>query len=382
MEHRGSPQRSSRSRESSSRACPMNLCCHGRPRLPLAVVGALTAVLVWAWSPGAFADDTQLARAQSLADNGAAAAAHGEYERARQDFEEAYKLTKHAALLLGLGDAQLRTGRFAEAANSFQRYLASSLNLSAAQRALAEKSLQKALKHCAGLILSSNISEPAIYVDGILIDDAQPSVPQYVAPGEHIVLLRRLGYLDASDTVVVGPGEVKTVRFSLAAEPPPLIVAQPASPSSHETSPVRQATRAEQANSPNGARTAVLIGGSAATALSGGISAYFYFRGRSYDSDAVNIRTQLPNDGACAPVLAGYEQRCGTLASTLDDRTAAFKNAQRFFITTGVLAAGTLSVFLFWPKRDPANSQAVSVVPWGPDGAGLTVFGHFGAEGM
>jgi hypothetical protein len=337
----------------------------------LSIVGRLS----FADDSNAGVADENVARAETLADHGAAAAARGNYEQARQDFEDAYKLTRHATLLLGLGDAQMRTGRVVEAANSFRRYLDSALNVSIPQRATAERLLQKVAKRCAVLVVSSNLEDPVIYVDGVLLEAAGPSgSPYYIAPGEHLLLVRRAGYVDTSDTVVVDVGETKNVRFSLAPEPEPVIVAAPAPPPRPMTrEPVAAPEPIRQEGS---ARTVVLVTGAAATAVASGLAAFFYLKGRSEDDDAAAIRGGLPK-GICgsSPLPMAYASSCGELTSRVEDRNTHFVDARAALVTAGILGLGTVTALLLWPKPT-GRDVTISFHP-AAQCVGMTVAGSF-----
>jgi hypothetical protein len=349
----------------------------GQCRTTTLLVLALSIVsrVSFAADPNVGAADQEGARAQTLADHGAAAAARGNYEQARQDFEDAYKLTRHAALLLGLGNAEMRTGRFVEAANTFRRYLDSPLNVSVPQRATAERLLQKVAKRCAALVVSSNVEDPAIYVDGVLLETDGPSgSPHYVTPGEHLLLVRRVGYVDTSDTVVVEVGETKNVRFSSAPEPQPVIVAAPApQPRPMTPEPVAPSGPIEQEGS---ARTVVLVTGAAATAVASGLAAFFYLEGRSEDGDASAIRGSLPKEiCSSSPLPTAYVSSCGELTSRVDDRNTHFVEARAALMTAGILGLGTVTALLLWPK--PAGRDVTISFHPAAQWVGMTVAGSF-----
>src|ERR1044071_2818541 len=93
------------------------------------------------------------------------------YEEARAAFVQAYALKHHPAVLLNLAQSEIRSGHVLEAARHFSTYLRESPNVTAAERAEAEKALAAARTKL-GRIHVTIASGAEILVDGEVIGQA------------------------------------------------------------------------------------------------------------------------------------------------------------------------------------------------------------------
>ncbi|MFO0738805.1 MAG: tetratricopeptide repeat protein [Labilithrix sp.] len=79
--------------------------------------------MLWLATPIASADETTTAEAKALFDAGSRAFDLGEYDRAIQSFESAYRLSGAPALLLNIAQAHRLAGNCGEAARFYRKFL-------------------------------------------------------------------------------------------------------------------------------------------------------------------------------------------------------------------------------------------------------------------
>src|SRR5215207_7089403 len=77
----------------------------------------------------------------------------GRYEDARGAFLQAYALKRHPAVLLNLGQSELKSAHYEDAGNHLQQFLRMHTSASAAQKTAAEKGISDAKKKTAFIIL-------------------------------------------------------------------------------------------------------------------------------------------------------------------------------------------------------------------------------------
>src|SRR5262249_1808576 len=172
------------------------------------------------------------------------------YEEARAAFVQAYALKHHPAVLLNLAQSEIRSGHVLEAARHFSAYLRESPNVTAAERAEAEKALAAARTKL-GRIHVSVASGAEVLVDGEVVGQAPLPEAVDATPGSHIVEAK-LGSRSASATVSVQVGKSSNATLSIegggaAAVPPPPPPAPPSAPPPPAPAPDTQEKPAPEA---------------------------------------------------------------------------------------------------------------------------------------
>jgi len=365
---------------------------HGRlPRL-------LGALLVVGWSFPSFAEPApeQIKVARKRFQEGVAAADARNYEAARVAFQQAYALKPHPSVLRNLGQAELKTGHYLDAARHLATFIRDTTFGTPSERESAKKSLAEAETRVGRLILEVDVAGAEVAVDGEMSGRAPLGAdPIYVEPGQRVVRVQKDGYDLYEQAQSFEPDRVIRLKVSLrpsGALPTeaasfsrtsptliePVIIAPPPDRSrSTGSSPFApSADRAERGGVE--ARTIVLISGTGLTALAAGFGVGLTLQGASLDDDATKQRavvTERYGLAGCGPANA-TQRECIKLDDTLDRRNRANSFAQGAFITAGVLGAATLVTFFLWPRSQSSVAPYASIGPAG-DSAVLGLVGRY-----
>jgi hypothetical protein len=165
----------------------------------------------------------------------------GRFEDARAAFLQTYALKRHPAVLLNLGQAELRSHHEDDAGNHLQQFLREHATATPDQRAAAEKGIAEA-KHTTGTVIV-NVDSPGadVSIDGNTVGKTPLVDPVFVKPGKHTVFAAFQGKTGAA-TIEVKVGVATPANLTLGAgpavpppappvEPPPAPpVAPPAQP--------------------------------------------------------------------------------------------------------------------------------------------------------
>lgn len=247
----------------------------------------LTASLFFAATPVR----AQGADVGALLDEAARAAQAGDNATALDRYRAAYARYKSAAILLNIGTALHRLGRYPEAAIAYEQYLrdpgANPERIADVRRALADVEAR-----VARVTVGASDPEARVWVDGAALPGFAMGSSLRLSPGEHVIAAGREGPV-ASETVRVAAGEARSVFLRLPAppsRPPPVpIVVIPAPPSAEPPPPLV----VEQSNGGQVA-TGVLLG-VGGLAFAGGLISGLYALVRNQDAS----RHCLDGGAAC-----------------------------------------------------------------------------------
>jgi hypothetical protein len=128
----------------------------------------------------------------------------GEYQNAEAAFRKAYAAVPNPVVLLSVGECQKRTGKYAEAVSTFERYLKGKLD--AKERAEVENKIEEIKSMPATLAVTTDPQGAKISIDGSDSGKVSPAEVE-MAPGEHTVELS----LETGETVT------KTVQADFGA---------------------------------------------------------------------------------------------------------------------------------------------------------------------
>jgi tetratricopeptide (TPR) repeat protein len=186
----------------------------------------LLAVLAGSPIPAAHAQGAPPAGEQAKAiarqryNEGVAAYDAKRYEEARTAFLQAYAITHVPAVLLNLGQSELRSGHQDDAGNHLTQFLREHTTASPEQKAAAEAGIAEA-KRSAGLVIVSVDSPGAdVSIDGTTIGKTPLLDPVFVKPGKHTVFVSLQGKTAVS-SVEVKTGVSTGVSLSLGVTAPP-----------------------------------------------------------------------------------------------------------------------------------------------------------------
>jgi len=154
----------------------------------------------------------------------------GRYEEARSLFLQAYSLKRHPAVLLNLGQAELKSGHAVEGGNHLQQFLREDRAATPDQIDAAKNGIADARKRAAHVIVIADVDGAAVAIDGLAVGITPLFDPVFVEPGEHTVTATMQGRTATSKTNATR-GSASPVTLSLQAlgvvptaqpQPPPL----------------------------------------------------------------------------------------------------------------------------------------------------------------
>lgn len=305
----------------------------------------------------------------------------GHFELARENFARAWALTQHPAIAANLADVETRLGRYREGAEHWSFYLKNAPP--DRDRSDGEEGLAECRKHVARLEVTT-ATKASISLDGQLVGDASLPVELWVEPGAHVVEARFAGGEVASQRLVIAAGDAQQVALAPAPEKAPVPSAAIASTQAKATAP--PAVQPEAVGGGTSARTPVVIGGAALTAVALGVGVAFGLKANSASDDAESLSKKIRGvvvgngggggESACESPAVLVSADCATLGSKVDAARSARTTAKVAFIAGGVLGVGTLATYLLWPRS--SSSSALSFAPWHSAGvSGVLAEGSF-----
>lgn len=310
-----------------------------------------------------------LAEGRTRFNEGVRLAQKHDWPKAYAAFLDAWKLVQNVQIALNLAQAELKVGKYADAAEHLQFSLRS-LDLDHPDVTAARDWLAQAKKHVATL----TISVPKASVE-VLIDDRSVGTPippeVFVEPGTHTIVARA-GKTQVEETGTFSAGEERSISLE-PKEPVRSPVLAPISTSTAAPLPAK-------APSTSPLRPALLVTGGVVSLglLGAGAGFLVAFEGTKSDlqKQAQELRGSNSISAPCHEPTPAMMTACKKNADTL--ATANFQGnvGLGLLVSGGVVAAGTLGAYLLWK---PANkSTGTIVVPFaGASSGGFLVQGKF-----
>jgi hypothetical protein len=317
------------------------------------------ALLLSAASPrdaGAQPNPTVAAQVGQLFDQAQAAFAKGDKQGAYDAYKAAWALQKSYDIAGNLGNVEVKLGKYRDAAE----HLAFSLENfpptgEEAQQKAIEKKLGEVLKevgrlHVRVTAVGASAEGARVTVNGKPAGTAPIAGTIFVEPGPAVVEVKRAGYLDAREQVVIEKGGEQSVTLTLHVAGPP------------------------------GWRPGAALTVSAGVLAVGGIAAGIGLTvaGNGKQTDGGTIGATLGTGPVCVGAQA-TSTSCQSLKNDAASHDTLHKAALGSFIAGGVLAAATLGLGVWWATgpKDPASPRSgIRVAPVvGRGEAGLNVIG-------
>ena len=281
------------------------------------------------------ADDAAVAEAKKRFDEGLELADTGKHEPARLKFQQAWSVFKAPAVLYNLARAEQLTGHELEALEHFKLFLkvaASDVKVTDAMRDKAKQNVSE-LAPKVGQVDIDVPPTARVTVDGKPLDE-MPREPVPVQPGRHRIEATFEGKVK-SVSVDCAAGGVTKAKIDFDAggaitEPP------------HEGQESRGAGRVI---------LPVVLGVAGLAGIGMGVG--FASSSNSSRSDSEKLRRESP--GLCSPPETA---QCATYDSKRSDADSASTISAVGYIAGGVLLAGAVATFVFWPRpRERAGSS-------------------------
>lgn len=159
--------------------------------------------------------EEQHALALALAAEGEASLACGELETAARQLEVSYRLEPTTDVLLPLGTALVRLGRYLAAAERLERYLGEGVAVAAAARGRAEQALAEARRHFASVRVLTDPPGARLTLDGRALGASPLPAPLVLVRGEYLLRAQLDGYGDAVERLAVAGGAPQELLLSL-----------------------------------------------------------------------------------------------------------------------------------------------------------------------
>ncbi|MGK4002869.1 PEGA domain-containing protein [Sorangium sp. So ce1036] len=347
----------------------------------IASLAGFVALLTWTapgrTQPSAAPHEAEAAamtqQARKLFKEGVDAFAQSRWADARAAFLAALSLNAHYTIRGNLGAAELKLGRYRDAAEHLARYvreMGEDATSTAAERERGAAMYAEARSKVGTLVVRADVDGARVFVDGTWRGQTPLADPVFVEPGTHTISVEHEGYDTKKMTVQVGAGEEIENGVELqpksASAPPPKPPVMTLAPPAHGAE--------ERAGGP---RTAVLIGGAATAGAAAVAGVVFTVLAVAKGDEAETQREALVRENGPGPCSrASAPATCSTLSDTDDAHIRAANAAILSFAAAGAIGAGTA---IYWFATRPSVPQhgvrAMPVV--GANGFGVSVSGEF-----
>jgi hypothetical protein len=321
---------------------------------------------------------------RKLMNEGSAAFAKGDLEKAHAALKKAWEIKPLALTAANLGEVEIKLGRYRDAAEHLQSFLQNAPSNVLDKRAGAEQKLAECRKHIASVEVTANVDGAQVTLDGLDIGHTPLLNQLFLDAGIHALKVTHASYQPETRTFTAEAGSDLELRFKLSGEPP--VPVEPAR--TVQKSSVSPAT-SERTGSHT--RTWVVLGGSAATAISLGIGVALQIRASSLGDDAkftlaqvdtLSTVSQVSSHGECSSRTGAAQDLCNQLHSTIRRQDSAFNLSIDAIVTAGVLGVATVATYLLWPqetsKPEQKKQARFQVAPWSANkGVGLSAIGGF-----
>jgi hypothetical protein len=159
-----------------------------------------------------------LAEAKQRFDRGYELYDEGEYSLALIEFTRAYELVPNYRVLYNIGQVNIQLGQYANARRALKEYLQKGGDeLSNDRRTSVTKDLEMLDRRTAFLMITSNVTGAEVLVDDVVVGKTPLEAPLLVDAGVHRVTLRRSGYQQKTNRIILAGGDQQSVPFPLEA---------------------------------------------------------------------------------------------------------------------------------------------------------------------
>ncbi|MBX3127083.1 MAG: PEGA domain-containing protein [Polyangiaceae bacterium] len=296
------------------------------------------------------------------------------WQEAYDAYVAAFAVRKSVDIAGNLGDVALTLGKPREAAEHLALALRHFPTGKPEARQRAEERLAQAKALVGTLTVTVNVEGARVLLGEREVGRAPLEHELYVEAGATHVRVTAPGYAEERRTVALDRGEAKSLVISLQPEAAPAVAPTPPPEPPAPARPPAQERGAGASSSGLSTKTAVLIGGSALTAVGLGVGIAGLVSRGSAQSDADSLqrraRTELgPNGCAVSPNATV----CRDLVDALDRRESAATLSTVGFIGAGVFGAATVAALVLWPEGGAGVQPAALRVEATPTAGGATL---------
>jgi len=167
----------------------------------------------------------------------------GKFEDARSAFLQAYALKRVPAVLLNLGQSEIKSAHYEDGGNHLQQFIRDHKGAKADEIAAAEAGIAEAKKRTGHMIIIVNAVGADLSVDGVSIGKSPLLDPYFVAPGKRTVYATYQG-TSATTAVDVKKGIATSATLTLAVSTPAPTAPGPTAPGPTAPAPTYSAPTA------------------------------------------------------------------------------------------------------------------------------------------
>lgn len=341
------------------------------------------AVAVLGLSQSALSQEPSLSleTAKQRFDEGAKAYEAEDYEAARVAYAQAYALEPIPELLANLGHAELRTGRYVEAARHISQFLRESQIGDGPERGAARRGLLEAEAHVGRVQVTADVDGADVTIDGEPVGTTPLVYAWYVEPGEHRVQAIKPGFGAARSVFGISAGKAKNIKLTLIPidEDEEAQPSQPFAPPQELDEPATSDTPAASSKPSIGI---ILAGaGVAIVGIGAGVGFLISADNKRSERDAQLSSLQEtygPNPCAISVLML---PECATVEE-LDEDAGTRNTLGIIGLGVGGAAAVATTLYALWPRSEQAQALAgtrtVAIVPMlGQNGGGVGIHGLF-----
>lgn len=181
------------------------------------VVPCIVALLSFATAARA-QDDVSLA--ETIFEAGRAYYEQGNYEKALEQFEEAYRLDPQPEILYNIGQCHERLGQFEGAIEAYQAYIDESPGAEDLQAVTEKIKMLDEKLRATGLKLEVSEPDAVVFVDGeqVAVSPVPGVIP--IPPGMHELEVQKVGFQDLYLKITIVAGHTQEITVSMVAMSP------------------------------------------------------------------------------------------------------------------------------------------------------------------
>lgn len=278
-----------------------------------------------------------------------------DFESARLAFKQAHAVLQKPSILLNLALSELYSNHALDAIAHFEEYIRDPSTPSD-KRDKARKHLDEAMKKTAHLQIRT-AADAQVTVDG------RPIAPPYTAaihvmPGPHSIEAR-LASKTKTANVDPKPGDTVPVDLTFEGEPVPAPADPTTNPSANPPPshpPNTEPSPITPSSSRSTAGWVVPIALGVGALGSAAVGFVFAQQNQSSLDEAEALRRAGPSN-ICADRSS---PQCQAYESKLDDASSQATVSTIGYVASGVLLAGAIATFIFWPKSSTRSSAIIT----------------------
>jgi hypothetical protein len=252
----------------------------------------------------------------------------GDYQEAAAEFQRAYQISPHYAVLYNLAQAQIALGQPVEAIDTLRRYLLEGgANVPADRRAEVQDTIKQQEARVSTLTVETNVAGAAIVVDGVSVARSPLAGPLRVARGKHQVTAALDGYRARSQTITADENAQVSIQLEPVTAPAdssgPLHALVAGSAAQPDRGPLlltqSPGPDAEPATRAHRRRTIGVVAGGIGVAMgAAALGCYLWNKSRfdAYESARVNDGDKADSIRTVSAVTVGLAIGSGALVAT------------------------------------------------------------------